>query len=387
MNRSIEVVIPVHDPARPVARGIASVLEQRSELAVRGVELHVTVVLHNLAADSLSRHPGFPTGLSDVAAGLSYLSHSDGVPSPAGPRNFALARSTADYLSFLDSDDYLEPGSLLSWWEVAEKHHAAAVIAPLRTPEGNILAAPRIRPSKPRVLHPLRDGLAYRSVPYGLLRRESLQAVGFGYTEGILTGEDLEPTLRLWFRSGAICYPYGSPAYRQTDDSGPARVTSSIRPLRQEFAWLENLLEADWLRQATTPERRAIAHKILRVHGIGALLRRADIPGSPGRTPVWDAQESLYWRDITGQVLALAGGSIPSMSRRDSALIQAAGSAADLRRLQSVVADYRRAGRAAELLTVRLRASCSPDSTLRHYLSERLRARTGVFRAPAAVPR
>lgn len=389
MNRSIEVVIPVHDPARPVARGIASVLEQRSGLAARGVELRVTVVLHNLAADSLSRGPRFTAG-SPGAAGVSYLSHSDGVPSPAGPRNFALNRSTADYLSFLDSDDYLEPGSLLSWWEVAEKHHAAAVIAPLRTPEGNILAAPRIRPSKPRVLHPLRDGLAYRSVPYGLLRRESLQAAGFAYTEGILTGEDLEPTLRLWFRSGAICYPYGAPAYRQTDDSGPARVTSSIRPLRQEFAWLENLLEADWLRQATTPERRAIAHKILRVHGIGALLRRADTPGSPdtpGRTPVWDAQESLYWREITGRVLALAGGSIPGMSRRDSTLIQAAGSAADLRRLQTVVADYRRAGRAAELLTARLRDSCSRDSTLRHYLSERLRARTGVFRAPAAVPR
>ncbi len=149
-------------------------------------------------------------------------------------------------------------------------------IAPLRTPAGDILAAPRIRPSKPRVLHPLRDGLAYRSVPYGLLRRESLQAVGFAYTEGILTGEDLEPTLRLWFRSGAVCYPYGAPAYRQTDDSGAARVTSSIRPLREEFAWLERLLETDWLRQASTAERRAIAHKILRVHGIGALLRRAD---------------------------------------------------------------------------------------------------------------
>lgn len=393
MNRSIEVVIPVHDPARPVARAVASVVEQRSELSARGVELRVTVVLHNLAADSLTQHAGFTAGLTDGAAGVSYLGHSDGVASPAGPRNLALGRSTADYLSFLDSDDYLEPGSLLSWWEVAENHHAAAVIAPLRTPEGNILAAPRIRPSKPPVLHPLRDGLAYRSVPYGLLRRGSLKAVGFRYTEGILTGEDLEPTLRLWFRSGAICYPYGAPAYHQTDDSGPARVTSSIRPLRQEFAWLENLLAADWLRQATAPERRAIAHKILRVHGIGALLRRADTPGtpdspgSPGRAPVWDPEESLYWRDVTGRVLALAGGPIPSMSRRDSSLIQAAGSADDLRRLQSVVADYRRSGRAAELLTARLRDSFSRDSTLRHYLSERLRARTGVFRAPPAVPR
>ena len=132
MRQSIEVVIPVHDPARPVARGIASATEQRSALATRGVDLHVTVVLHNLPADSLTR-PGSPC---PACAGVTYLAHTDGVASPAGPRNYALGRSSATYLSFLDSDDYLEPGSLLSWWQVAEKHAAAAVIAPLRTPVG-----------------------------------------------------------------------------------------------------------------------------------------------------------------------------------------------------------------------------------------------------------
>lgn len=381
MRQSIEVVIPVHDPARPVARGVASVTEQRSALATRGVDLHVTVVLHNLPADTLTR-PGFPSGL----AGVTYLSHTDGVASPAGPRNYALGRSSATYLSFLDSDDYLEPGSLLSWWQVAEQHAAAAVIAPLRTPSGSILPSPRIRPSKPRVLHPLRDGLAYRSVPYGLLRRESLLALGFGYTEGILTGEDIEPTLRLWFRSGAICYPYGAPAYRQTDDSGPARVTSSIRPLRQEFAWLEHLLDTDWLRQASTPERRAIAHKVLRVHGIGALLRRADAPDSLGQAPLWDSEESLYWRGVAGRVLALAGGSIPSISRRDAELIGAAGTAGELRQLRALAAEYRGSGRRGALLTPRLQDSLSRDSTLRHYLSERLRAAAGVFTAPPGAP-
>lgn len=380
MRQSIEVVIPIHDPARPITRAIASVTGQRSALATRGVDLNVTVVLHNLPADGLTQ-PGFPSGV----AGVTYLAHTDGVASPAGPRNYALARSSATYMSFLDSDDYLEPGSLLSWWQVAEKRAAAAVIAPLRTPSGNILQSPRIRPSKPRILHPLRDGLAYRSVPYGLLRRESLLALGFGYTEGILTGEDIEPTLRLWFRSGAICYPYGAPAYRQTDDSGPARVTSSIRPLRQEFAWLEHLLDTDWLQGASTPERRAIAHKILRVHGIGALLRRADAPDSPGRPPLWDPDERLYWRAVADRVLAFAGGSIPSISRRDLALIKAAGAAGELRQLRALAADYRSSGRRGALLTPRLQGSLSRDSTLRHYFSERLRAATGVFTAPVSA--
>lgn len=379
MSRSIEVVIPVHDPARPVARGIYSALGQRTSLAAAGVDLQVTVVLHNLPAGT-GPGQGFPA----ESTGLRYASLNDGVPSPAGPRNFALARSSADYLCFLDSDDYLEPGSLPAWFEVAERHTAAAVVAPLRTPAGAILAAPRIRASKPLVLHPLRDGLAYRSVPYGLLRRSSLLALGFRYTEGVATGEDIEPTLRLWFRSGAVCYPYGTPAYRQTDDSGPARVTSSIRPMRDEFAWLELLLSTEWLREASTAERRAIAHKILRVHGIGALLRRADAPEA-GNVPLWDAGEGQYWRQLSTRVLDLAGGSIPGISRRDAALVHAAGSAAGPEELRFTVAQYRAAGRKGELLTARLPGMLARDATLRHYLAEKLRTAAGVFDAPPAA--
>ena len=217
--------------------------------------------------------------------------------SPAGPRNYALGRSSATYLSFLDSDDYLEPGSLLSWWEVAEAAAtAAAVIAPLRTPRATFSRRRESGRQSPGSSTPSATGWHTAACPTACCAARACSALGFGYTEGVPTGEDIEPTLRLWFRSGAICYPYGAPAYRQTDDSGPARVTSSIRPLGQEFAWLEHLLGTDWLRQASTSERRAIAHKILRVHGIGALLRRADAPDSPGQAPLWNPEESLYWR-------------------------------------------------------------------------------------------
>ena len=101
---------------------------------------------------------------------------------------------------------------------------------------------------------------------------------------------------------------------------------------------------------------------------------------------MWDPEESLYWRSVAERVLALAGGSIPSISRRDAALIGAAGSAGELQQLRAAVAEYRGSGRWAELLTPRLQDSLSRDSTLRHYLSERLRARTGVFSAPPAAP-
>jgi hypothetical protein len=375
MSQSIEVVIPVHDLERPFVRAVRSVLDQTPELAELGVSLRTTVVLHNIG------EAGAPDlALEGVASdGVTWLTCDDGIPSPSGPRNLALDQSTATYLCFLDSDDYLEPGSLAAWWKAAQPNGASAVIAPLRTPEGTILPSPRIRPSKPAVLDPLKDGLAYRSVPYGLLRRSALSAVGFRYAEGLRTGEDIETTLKLWFRSGAVCYPYGAAAYHQTDDSGTGRVTSSISPLADEFRWLERLLTSGWLREATISERRAIALKILRVHGIGGLVRRGSAAADADGRTLWDDAERRYWADVSDRLLAFAGGSLPALSRRDADLTRAAAKAADVPALRAAVEHHRNAGRSGDLVTAKPLAVLSRDSVLRHYLAERLRAKAGVF--------
>ncbi|WP_353712586.1 glycosyltransferase family A protein [Arthrobacter sp. K5] len=382
MSQSIEVVIPVHDVQRPFKRAVGSALEQRAELSRLGVELRVTVVLHNLgaAAGEVSKdsQAGSESAASTALDGVTWLTCDDGVRSPAGPRNRALDESTATFLSFLDSDDHLEPGSLAAWWKAAQPDSASAVIAPLRTPEGTILPAPRIRPSKPAVLDALKDGLAYRSVPYGLLRRSVLTDIGFRYAEGLRTGEDIEATLKLWFRSGPVCYPYGSPAYHQTDDSGAGRVTSSLSNLADEFRWLERLLGSEWLQQAQVAERRAVALKVLRVHGIGALLRRAGASGVPDDA-LWNEAERAYWSDISSQLYAFAGGSLPELSRRDAELTQAAAAAADVQSLRTAVERHRAAGRLGDLVPASPAAFLSRDSVLRHYLTERLRARAGVF--------
>lgn len=375
MAQSIEVVIPVHDPARPLERGLQSVLAQRAELAALGVELTATVVCHNIPVDAIQR--SLPSAMVGDG-GISWLWHNDGTRSPAGPRNAALDRSAATFLSFLDSDDYLEEGSLAAWWKVAEAEGAAAVIAPLRTPQGTILRSPRIRPSKPAVLDALRDGLAYRSVPYGLLRREALLTCGFRYAEGIAIGEDLEAALRLWFRGGRIAYPYSAPAYHQTDASGVTRVTSSVRPLAEEFMWLDALVQTPWILEATVAERRAIALKLLRVHGIGALVRRGRLGADSGPT-VWSDADRTAWAKAYKQLLGLAGGSLPALSRRDASLCRSATLAGDDNQLRAAVAQYTRSGRVGELATDKLSFVFSRDSVVRHYLAERSRTKAGVF--------
>lgn len=381
MSQSIEVVIPVHDVQRPFKRAVSSALEQRAELSGLGVELRVTVVLHNLGDAAPGVSAGGQSQAGNEFDGVTWLVCDDGVRSPAGPRNLALDESSATFLSFLDSDDYLEAGSLAAWWKAAQPDSASVVIAPLRTPEGSILPAPRIRPSKPAVLDPLKDGLSYRSVPYGLLRRSVLADIGFRYAEGLRTGEDIEATLRLWFRSRPVRYPYGAPAYHQTDDSGAGRVTSTLTNLADEFQWLERLLVSEWLQQAALSERRAVALKILRVHGIGALLRRGARAGADGvqDDALWNEAERSYWADISSRLYAFAGGSLPELSRRDAELTQAAAAAADVQSLRTAVERHRSAGRLGDLVPAAPAAILSRDSVLRHYLAERLRARAGVF--------
>lgn len=375
MSQSIEVVIPVHDPARPLARGLDTVLGQRTELAAHGVELRATVVCHNISVESISST--VPAGVEEDDA-VTWLSCHDGSKSPAGPRNAALAASSATFLCFLDSDDYLEAGSLLAWWTAAREHQAAAVIAPLRTPQGSILRTPRIRPCKPAVLDPVRDGLAYRSLPFGLLRRAALLDCGFAYAEGIAIGEDLETTLKLWFRGGRIVYPYGGPAYRQTDDSGPERVTSTLRPMAEEFAWLEAMVKAPWLRGASLRERRSIALKLMRIHGIGALLRRGKLADQTAE-PAWSSGEQRAWQNISGHLLTMAGGALPALSRKDAQLSREAAKAGSQEELRAAVVRHSRAGRVGELVTDNPLALVSGDSVLRHYANEALRQRHGVF--------
>ncbi|PYI39822.1 hypothetical protein CVS30_03950 [Arthrobacter psychrolactophilus] len=378
MSQSIEVVIPVHDPARPLERGLRSILRQQEGLAALGVELRATVVCHNIAPEDIKS--SIPADLASHAS-VVWLHHADGIKSPAGPRNVALDASSATFLCFLDSDDFLEAGSLAAWWQLAEARTAAAVIAPLRTPEGNILRSPRIRPSKPAVLNAVKDGLAYRSVPYGLLRRSSLLAIGFRYAEGIATGEDITTTLKLWFRAGTICYPYDAPAYHQTDDSGPNRVTSSILPLAEEFAWLDGLLTEPWLLSAPEVERRAVALKILRVHGVGALLRRAAFEPAAGQEP-WNSGESRRWSVLLANLKTFAGGGLPALSRKDAALCLAATKAQDQRELRAAVVLHQKSGRQQELLTDQPCGVLSRESVLRHYLNEQLRSKTGVYATP-----
>ena len=183
---AVEVIVPVHDSARPLARAVASVAESGLRW---GDQVVVTVVAHNLpvdaAEDMLASVP------SDAL--VTVLACDDGLPSPAGPRTLALERSRARYVSFLDSDDWLEPGALAHWLRLAERHDLAAVIAPERHAPGRAVLNPPVRPLHVGALHPRRDRLPYRTALRGLLERTAILEEGLRFSTGVTNGSDQPP--------------------------------------------------------------------------------------------------------------------------------------------------------------------------------------------------
>ena len=260
---AVTVVIPVHQLDRPIARAVASALAAGNPGQVK-----VLVVCHGIAADDVRER------LSELPQEhLELLEFADGIPSPAGPRNAGLKTAATRYVAFLDSDDLLEGGALSRWISQADSSQADAVLAPLRTQGGTTIRSPRLRLLRIGALHPIRDRIAYRTAPFGILRLSTVQRLGLRFTEGLRSGEDMEFSLRLWFSGGRIEMGRPGGTYVVGEDA-VERVTGQMLPLMEEFRAILGVVTADWVRELRPSARHAIAVKLLRIHVLSAMYRR-----------------------------------------------------------------------------------------------------------------
>ncbi|MGH3703140.1 MAG: glycosyltransferase [Agromyces sp.] len=299
----VDVIIAVHTASRPIRRAVASVLDHTAS-AVR-----VNVVAHNIDAEVIRRN------LAEYAShdGVRLLSLSDGIPSPAGPMNLGLERATAPYFALLGSDDELAPGALDSWLAIARTTGATTVLARIERVLSGTDPYPPVRRGRTRDLDPVKDRLAYRSAPLGLVRRTEFGELRF--TAGLRSGEDLEFTAALWFTGSRLAYDRGGPPYIAHEDAED-RVTETNASVADDFAFLDAIHRAPWFASLSRTERTALGVKTLRVHYFDAIGNRLASPGGIA------AHREALDRVIT-RVERMSPGSVALLARVDRKVIDA----------------------------------------------------------------
>jgi hypothetical protein len=325
-----------------------------------GAELGITIVCHNVARKDIAAI--LP---ESIRSAVTLKEFRDGLPSPAGPRTFALARSRATYVSLLDSDDSLDDGALRDWLTRAEAGRLDAVIPPERHADGGDIRTPVVRRFHSGVLDPLKDRISYRTAPLGLIRREALVANDVRYASDVRNGSDQIFALKLWFGPTRIVYARGGPAYVVGADA-VTRVSFQLQALSADLKATTLLMTDPWFTGLALPARRAIATKSVRVHLFGALDRRIENSDLTAET-LADARAFLSVAD------SAAPGYSRSLSVADLRLIRAI-EAEDFRpaEISRLAAARRRFGRPATLLTRDPRALLLPDAPLRFMVASLL---------------
>lgn len=351
----VDVVIPVHDPVRPIERAVASVLDHTD------TDVRVTVVAHELDPAAVRQRLG-----RDEDARLRVLGHADGRRSPSGPFNAGLDAADGEYTSVMGSDDTLQPHAIDSWVALAARTKSEVVIARLRHAGGRAVPTPPTRALRSTRLDGVRDRLAYRSAPLGLVSRRRFGELRFA--TDVPTGEDIPYVTAVWFSGAQIAYDRWGPAYLIHDDGG-SRVTFAGRPLAEEFRWWSALAGDPWFLSLPDASRRAIVTKLIRIQLFGAIHYRPDAAS-------WTTAERTELAAIAAQLLEHGAGAERALSRRDRALLDAALDATvPAERLLAASAARRRFGNPASLLPRELRAMLAREAPLRYAAATTLQLR------------
>lgn len=325
----VDLIIAVHTPQRRVERAVESVL--RGTVA----PVRISVVCHGVDPALIAERLG---ALADDPR-VRLLPFADGIPSPTGPFNHGLDEATAEFTALLGSDDELQPGAIDSWLRVQREHSADVVIPRVGLEEGpSSLRTPPTRPFRARDLDGAKDRLAYRTQQLGLVSRERFPTLRL--TPGLLTGEDIDYGLKLWFSGARIAFDRQGPGYWGHQDATD-RISVSLKSVADEFRFLDTALDSAWTSTLPRAAREAIAVKFIRTHLMLTLAARV-------RAGAMDAVERAALAEVARRIVDLAPTSLQIVSRRDARIVRAVlAGIADQRALADDVAvrtDYRRPG-------------------------------------------
>lgn len=262
-----QFVVAVHQTNRPVRRAVESVLTCPNAGAI--------VVAHGISKDDLDLPASDRVHIIECPDGLGF---------PGVPKNRGISHATAPFVGILDSDDWYEDGAVSALINHLTEGTTDGVLAPLRF-QGREKALLPLTLRQKNLLAS-RDRLFYRTAPLGLFRRQVMQDRRYRLSEDVLTGEDIQPSVRLWTDGLSVSFFLEDPAYVVGDDA-QERVTSAPLPAAQSVKAIENLVTSGELSRLPFKERTSLAVKLLRVH----ILQRVKQQVAKGTLTAKDLQK------------------------------------------------------------------------------------------------
>lgn len=338
MAPEVQVVIAVHRLDRPIRRAVNSVLECQDAEAI--------VVAHGIEPADLD--------LPDSDR-ITVLSCQEKMGYPGPPKNLGIAHATAPYVSLLDSDDYYEPGALTAMLSRARTEDADIVLAPTVDPKDGLQLSPLT--TRQTGLSGARDRLYYRTAVRGLYRRRILQSDRYRLREDLRTGEDMQPTLRMFSDDLNICSFLEDPAYVLADDGGP-RVSEAPMPASRALLAIQTLIEDGEISALPQQKQIAVIVKLLRIHVLHAFEGRA----AQGRLSQPDLDSIAR---VVRALYKLNPDAVDAFSQADSDVL-AGFASADMALLKQAISARETCSVRGRVLPTKLRNAFHRDGNLRN---------------------
>ena len=346
----VEIVIPVHSTTRPLPRAVASAL--RASRGARPGQCRVTVVAHHLGAEDVR-------GMlpPEQRAAVAVLECEDRGTTAAVPRNEVLRRTRARYISFLDSDDTLDPGAVSRWLGIAERRGSDLVMPFQHRTGTRVDVTPMLRPLRRSRLHPVKDRLGYRSSGFGLVRVSTVRGLGASFDECVPTGEDQAFIMALYAGGCRIDYAPGVPGYLMHSDAD-VRVSLQPLPLRDEVAAALDAGSRPGVPLPSEALRGSYALKYFRVNFFPALEGGV-------RSGRWDEERSRDAAATAEELAAVAPHVLDRLSRADRRVLRLLDAGAPSDELLAALRARRRFASLPALLTESPRWVLDRQSPLR----------------------
>ncbi|WP_431814230.1 glycosyltransferase [Kocuria sp. cx-455] len=347
----VDVVIPVHSPDRPLGRAVDSAIA--ATRGMRPADCGILVVAHHLSARQVE------SMLSDEQlARVTIIECSDPGTTPAGPRNTALERTTAAFISFLDSDDTLDPGAVDRWLSIAQTRGSDWVLPFQHHSDGRADMTPITRPWRSSNLSAVADRLFYRSSAFGLIRVATARAAGARFDTGVITAEEQAFILRLHTHARRIDYARGIPGLLVHADATD-RVSRVPIPVLDQARPALRLSEAQWFAQAPPALQAGFYLKFIRVNIFPSIELHV-------KNGSWDRSQAQSTYDSIQSLLRAAPLSKNQLSRADSHVIELLSNPeTEPARLAQALAARRRFASPAALATPRLSWLLARNAPLR----------------------